>query len=276
VIDHSDPERRLVGIRVLESQPDLAHGLDDEQAALARKHVVAVLDTIEQGPWSPADAYEESPGSIGLLVIDGVVARDLRIAGRWCSELLGPGDLLRPWDHDEGAAASLASDSAWTVLERTRVAVLDERFARVACRWPQLMAGLVSRTLRRSRWMAIMLAISNLTRVDERVVAVMWHLADRWGHVTPDGVVVPVPLTHEMIGKLVGAHRPSVTSALGELGRSGVLERRGDGWLLHGEPPGRLRAENGAPAARPRAARSLSIDPTVVAALPSLAAGMLG
>jgi CRP/FNR family transcriptional regulator, cyclic AMP receptor protein len=263
----SDPGRRLVGIRVLESQPDLAQGLDDEQAALARKHVVAVLDSVPQGPWEPAQRYQESPGSIGLLVIDGLVARDLRIAGRWCSELLGPGDLLRPWDHVDGANESVASDSSWTVLEPLRVAVLDERFARVACRWPQLMAGIVSRTLRRSRWMTIMLGISNLTRVDERVVAVMWHLADRWGHVTTEGVVVPVPLTHEMIGRLVGAHRPSVTSALGELSREGVLERREGGWLLNREPPERLQST---------ARRVAALDPTLLAGLPVLAASVLG
>jgi CRP/FNR family cyclic AMP-dependent transcriptional regulator len=277
VIAQPDPDRRLVGIRVLEAQPDLAQGLDAEQAALARRHVVAVLDTVETGSWSPADEYEESPGSIGLLVIDGIVARDLRIAGRWCSELLGPGDLLRPWDHADGEGDSVASDSCWTVLDRMRVAVLDERFARVACRWPQLMAGLVSRTLRRSRWMTVMLGISNLTRVDDRVVAVMWHLADRWGRVTPEGVVVPVPLTHEMLGKLVGAHRPSVTSALGELGREGIVERRDDGWLLHGPPPERLRdedSENGSSSASAR--RSLSVDPTMFAALPVLATSVLG
>jgi len=272
VIAQPDPGRRLVGIRVLESQPDLAQGLDEEQAALARRHVVAVLDSVEQGPWDPAAAYDETPGSLGLLVIDGIVARDLRIAGRWCSELLGPGDLLRPWDHVDSDIASVASDSCWTVLEPTRVAVLDERFARVACRWPQLMAGLVSRTLRRSRWMTIMLGISNLTRVDERVTAVMWHLADRWGHVTPDGVVVPVPLTHEMIGKLVGAHRPSVTSALGELTRDGVLERRDGGWLLHGEPPERLRVQPSNAGSR----RAASFDPGVLAALPALASSVLG
>jgi len=267
VIAQPDPGRRLVGIRVLESQPDLLQGLDEEQAALARRHVVAVLDSVEQGPWEPAPAYEESPGAIGLLVIDGIVARDLCIAGRWCSELLGPGDLLRPWDHLENAGETIASDSAWTVLEPMRVAVLDERFARVACRWPQLMAGLVSRTLRRSRWMTIMLGISNLTRVDERVVTVMWHLADRWGHVTPEGVVVPVPLTHEMIGRLVGAHRPSVTSALGELGRDGVLERREDGWLLHRQPEERQQGGG--------RGKIASLDPTLLAGLPALAASVL-
>jgi hypothetical protein len=230
-----EPDRQAAGIRVIEAQPDLVEGLDPEQAALARRHAVAVLETVEAGPWTPA--FAATPASIGLLVIDGMLARDVRIAGRWASELLGPGDLLRPWDHDDGATASIACTSTWNVLERARLAVLDERFARIVGRWPQVTAALLSRTIRRSRVMAIMLAISNLTRVDERIVAVMWHLADRWGHVTPDGVVVPVPLTHEMIGKLVGAHRPSVTSALGELQKRGTLTRRDHGWLLHGEPP---------------------------------------
>ena len=272
----TDAERPLVGIRVLEAQPELVEGLDEEQAELARRHLVAVLDAIEPGPWRPAERYGQSPAAIGLLVIDGVFARDLTIAGRSCSELLGAGDLLRPWDHDDDGAGgeSLHSAAAWTVLEPARIAVLDERFARVACRWPQLVAGLVSRTLRRSRWMAILLAISNMTRVDERVEALMWHLADRWGHVTPDGVVVPVPLTHELIGRLVGAHRPSVTSALGELQRAGVLSRREQGgWLLSGEPPARLTRDGDGDGG---ASRAISIDPTLAASLPALAASVLG
>ena len=237
-----DSERRPAGIRVLEAQPDLIEGLDEEQAALARKHAVAALDTLEPGAWEPAGRYDESPGSLGLLVIDGMLTRDVLVAGRACSELLGPGDLLRPWDFEDGAGESVSWSSEWTVLETTRVAVLDERFAHIAGRWPPLVAGLICRTLRRSRWMGLLLAISNLTRVDERVEALMWHLADRWGHVTPEGVVVPVPLTHEMIGRLVGAHRPSVTSALGELQRAGTVSRREDGWLLSSEPPARLSA----------------------------------
>ena len=237
-----DSGPRPVGVRVLEAQPDLIEGLDEEQAALARKHAVAVLDTLEPGAWEPLSRYEERPGSIGLLIIDGMLVRDLRLGGRACSELLGPGDLLRPWDFEDGAGETVQWASEWTVLQTTRIAVLDERFATVACRWPQLVAGLVSRTLRRTRWMAILLAISNLTRVDERIEALLWHLADRWGHVTPDGVVVPVPLTHEMIGRLVGAHRPSVTSALGELQRADTVSRHDDGWVLNSEPPARLSA----------------------------------
>jgi CRP/FNR family transcriptional regulator, cyclic AMP receptor protein len=273
VLEPADSDRRVVGIRVLEAQPDLAEELDEEQRALARRHLVAVLEDVEPGRWEPDEDFAHGPGAFGLLVIDGVLARDLAISGRSCSELLGPGDLLRPWDQDDAEGASVQSSSGWTVLEPTRFAILDDRFARVACRWPPLVAKLMGRTLRRSRWLAILLAISNLTRVDERVVGLMWHLADRWGHVTAEGVVVPVALTHDLIGRLVGAHRPSVTSALGELQRAGVLERReSGGWLLHGPPPVGLSAEgetNGG------ARAGITIDPGLFAAIQAIAAGML-
>jgi CRP/FNR family cyclic AMP-dependent transcriptional regulator len=230
-------ERRAVGIRLLEAQPDLADGLSPEDEARARRHVVALLDTLDPGPWEPTDRYGHDPAFLGLLVIDGMIARDVELGGRRCSELLGPGDLLRPLDYDEGELSSVPSESAWNVLEPTRVAVLDGRFARVACGYPELVARLIGRTLRRSRWLAILLTISSMPRVDARVQALLWHLADRWGHVTLDGVVVPAPLTHDMIGRLVGAHRPSVTTALSELSREGRISRLPQGWLLRGDPP---------------------------------------
>src|SRR3954468_16652902 len=238
-------ERRAVGIRLLEAQPDLAEGLSPEEEADARRHVVAVLEDVPAGTWEPGSRHALDPAFIGLLVIEGTLSRDVEIGGRRCSELLGPGDLLRPWDYDEGDATSVPTESAWTVLEPSRLAVLDGRFARVACRYPELMARLIGRTLRRSRWLAILLTISSMPRVDARVLALFWHLADRWGRVTLDGVVVPVRLTHDMIGRLVGAHRPSVTTALSELARAERISRLPHGWLLRGEPPSAAAPQNG-------------------------------
>jgi CRP/FNR family cyclic AMP-dependent transcriptional regulator len=261
------PEPEPFRLPLLEADPDLSGDLGGDRYREALRRLAVAVLPLRRGPWFPSRtgvAGGEPP--FGMLVLEGLLVREATVGDHPCAELLGPGDLLRPWDYADGAGESVASDSSWTVLEPMRVAILDDRFARVACRWPQLMAGLVSRTLRRSRWMTIMLGISNLTRVDQRVVAIMWHLADRWGHVTPDGVVVPVPLTHEMIGRLVGAHRPSVTSALGELNRDGVLERRDDGWLLRREPPDLNGGGRKVPA----------VDPTFLASLPALAAGVLG
>ncbi|MEA2436615.1 MAG: family transcriptional regulator, cyclic receptor protein [Thermoleophilaceae bacterium] len=263
-----------MGIRLLEAQPDLAEGLSPEDEAEARRHVVAVLDSVDPGPWEPAEGYTLEPAFLGLLVVDGMVSRDVELGGRRCSELLGPGDLLRPWDYDEGATASVPSESTWTVLEPSRLAVLDARFARVACRYPELVAKLIGRTLRRSRWLAILLTISSMPRVDARVQALFWHLADRWGRVTLDGVVVPVRLTHDMIGRLVGAHRPSVTTALSELSRAGRISRLPDGWLLRGDPPSAAIARP-TPAPRRAQAALRAVDAaSVLSVLP--AAGLLG
>ena len=259
-------ERKAVGIRLLEAQPDLADGLSPEDEAQARRHVVALLDSVEPGPWDPASRYPTDAAFFGLLVVDGMISRDVELGGRRCSELLGPGDLLRPWDYDDGSAASVPSESAWSVLEPTRVAVLDGRFARVACRYPELVAGLIGRTLRRSRWLAILLTISSMPRVDARVLALFWHLADRWGRVTLDGVVVPVRLTHDMVGRLVGAHRPSVTTALSELTRAERISRLPHGWLLRGDPPSAAAPQPD----RRRSALLRSIDAaSLLAALPA-------
>jgi CRP/FNR family cyclic AMP-dependent transcriptional regulator len=226
-----------VGIRLLEAQPDLGEGLSPGEEADARRHLVAALEDVPPGPWDPGTRHSRDPAFMGLLVVEGMLSRDVELGGRRCSELLGPGDLLRPWDYDETDASSLPAESAWTVLEPARLAVLDGRFARVACRYPELVARLIGRTLRRSRWLSILLTISSMPRVDARVQSLFWHLADRWGRVTLEGVVVPVRLTHEMIGRLVGAHRPSVTTALSELARSGRIARIPEGWLLRGDPP---------------------------------------
>jgi len=46
---------------------------------------------------------------------------------------------------------------------------------------------------------------------------------------------------------MVGARRPSVTTALGQLMARGEIQRRDDGeWVLKGTPPA-LREERGAP-----------------------------
>jgi DNA-binding GntR family transcriptional regulator len=77
----------------------------------------------------------------------------------------------------------------------------------------------------------------------------LWYLADRWGRVTPDGVIVPLRLTHETLARLVGAQRPSVTTAIRQLEEEGHLRRTPDRlWLLCGDPPERMARQAAAEA----------------------------
>ena len=154
----------------------------------------------------------------------------------------------------------------WSVLSPSTFAVLDRRFAAELARWPEVTAALFDRLSERSLRLATTQAISQLTRVDRRLKALFWHLAERWGRVSGDGVIVPLALTHRILGQLVGARRPTVSTALGELAERGELTRRADGsWLLRGEPPdasalGRRRALAGRPGDLMRPMRRFSSE----------------
>ena len=75
--------------------------------------------------------------------------------------------------------------------------------------------------------------MTHLPRAYARLLILFWLLAERWGRVARDGVHVTLPLTHEVLAMLVGAHRPTVTIALQRLTRAGLLTReRPDRWLL--------------------------------------------
>ena len=79
-------------------------------------------------------------------------------------------------------------------------------------------------------------AIAGLPRVEDRVLALFWELADRWGVVRPEGVVIRLKLTHEFIGRLIAAKRPTVSLALMSLAEDGLVTRDGDGgWTLSHE-----------------------------------------
>jgi CRP-like cAMP-binding protein len=98
----------------------------------------------------------------------------------------------------------------------------------------------MARTVQRSRHLAVNLAIVHQARVDVRLHMMLWYLAGRWGRVRGDGIAVPIRLTHAVLADLVAARRPTVTSALTDLAKQGLVRPVDDGWLLAGEPPGEL------------------------------------
>ena len=148
---------------------------------------------------------------------------------------------MRPWQWDD-EGSHVQAEVGWTVLDPSRLAVLDHRLVLRINPWPQLGVELFNRGTRRAHHLAVALAISHHPRTDDRLLLTLWHLAERWGRVTPAGILVPLPLSHQRLADIVGAHRPSVTTAMGELTRAGALDRRADGaWVLHGPPPESLR-----------------------------------
>jgi CRP/FNR family cyclic AMP-dependent transcriptional regulator len=130
---------------------------------------------------------------------------------------------------------TLFAEPGWDVLENARLAILDRRFAARISPWPEIAAALVARAIDRARMLAFQHVASHIPGLEGRLLAVMWAFADRWGRVTPQGVSIPLRLTHATLAELVGASRPSVSTAVARLARGGALNRTPGGWILDRE-----------------------------------------
>ena len=227
-------------ISIVDADPELAEQLDETEREHARREALTRVRSLSIGEWDAASAVQPDIHHRGFLVIDGLLSREVEVLDRRCIELIGPGDVLRPWSWDE-EGAHVHAEVGWSVLEPTRLAVLDHGLVRRMNPWPALGVELFARGTRRAHHLAVVLAIAHHPRVDDRLLLTLWHLAERWGRVRPEGIAVPLPLSHQRLADLVGAHRPSVTTAMGELARSGAVSRSGSIWILHGSPPAKLR-----------------------------------
>jgi CRP/FNR family cyclic AMP-dependent transcriptional regulator len=229
-------EHRIASL--LELDPDLGQLLEGQRLAAAHRDLRVAVHALDAGPWEAHGLSDTSPEHIGLLVLDGVIAREVLVSDTVSTELLGPGDVVRPWRLQEYATL-LRHSVRWNVLSRTRIALLDRRMAVHLASFPEVNAAIIDRVNERALRLAVTQAISQLNRVDRRLLALFWHLAERWGRMTGDGVALPMTLSHRMLGQLIGARRPTVSTALGELAKAGEVVRRDDGtWLLTGTPVG--------------------------------------
>jgi CRP/FNR family transcriptional regulator, cyclic AMP receptor protein len=223
---------------VLREDPELAEPIE------AGRREQAIQECTAPEVWVPpgnraADGPLFTDTGIGLLVLEGVLIRRVGINEHRGAEVLGNGDLLRPWQ-GEPESSTLPLTAGWLVVQPARFAVLDERFVDHVGRFPELAVSLVDRAVQRSRNLMVNMAIVHQARVDVRLHLLLWHLAGRWGTVRSIGTVLPLRLTHDVLADLVAARRPTVTTALSELARRGLVRWEVDAWVLTGEAPGEL------------------------------------
>jgi CRP/FNR family cyclic AMP-dependent transcriptional regulator len=224
---------------VLLADPALADAIPAERRGQAIDSFLVREASIPVGRWHGAPLADLG-GGLGMLVLDGLLIRRVGIGGRFGAELLGAGDLLQPWvKEDESPTLSLSI--AWRVLQSSKLAILDHQFTSRLGTYPELASALIGRAIGRSRSLAVNIAIVHQARVDVRVRMLLWYFAGRWGRVGPEGIALPLRLTHAVLGELTAARRPTVTSALTQLAKRDLVVPTGTGWLLKGDPPGELR-----------------------------------
>ena len=216
------PERPAGRIPLLDVDPDLGNGERSPRLNVA-------VFRFPTGPLPPAPEFaDERP--LGYLVLKGLLLYEAAVCGRAAAELIGPGEIVRP--ASQYASGTIATHASWSVLAPALLAdlsSLDHEHAGV------VMASLACRAADRAERAAVERSICSHVRVDVRVLAYLWHLADRFGVVVPGGVRLELPLTHAIVARLVGARRPTVTTALQRLIQLGYLAREGRAFRLIGD-----------------------------------------
>jgi CRP/FNR family transcriptional regulator, cyclic AMP receptor protein len=228
-------------VALLRVDQRLRGAVPEDEQGLAERIVVVPAHELSAGRWSPEVALGDGARPFAVLLLRGMVTHEITVAGRRSANLLGPGDLFRPWRDGD---ASVPYEARWTATHGTEIAVLDGRFVMATRRWPRLSTVVYDRLAEQLEAAAVRAAIVGLPRVEERVLALFWQLADHWGIVTADGVVVRLALTHAAIGRLVAARRPTVSLALHALADAGLLWRGAtDDWVLARDSRATLAAD---------------------------------
>jgi CRP/FNR family transcriptional regulator, cyclic AMP receptor protein len=224
-------------VRVLDEDPDLGRYLSGRALELASSAAVAPLLRVAVGPTTFLIDESATHAHLGLLVLDGLIARHVSFGQIGANDFLGPGDLLRPW-LNRGDSAEVMQVT-WEALGPSRLAALDQDFANRTRAWPEIATALLDRAAERCDSQALQAALHQTRRVEDRVLLALWHFAGRWGQVGPEGRIVSLRnITRELLARFVGARRQSVSTAIGQLAAAGTIRRLPDGSLvLPREPP---------------------------------------
>ncbi|MEO8967321.1 MAG: helix-turn-helix domain-containing protein [Solirubrobacteraceae bacterium] len=231
-----DEATQIEMVHVLEQDPALGRHLPPGARYQANSAAVAPVLSLARGVRSFVSDEPPPRGHLGLLILDGLIALHVTFGQIGATEFLGPCDVLRPWAMSETVDVA---EACWETLTPVRLAVLDREFATRVRPWPEMAAALFDRYTERLASQLLYFALRQAKRVDDRVLVTLWHFAVRWGQVSAEGRIVPLPnITGESLGNIVGARRQSVSTALGALVNRGAIQRRSDGsWLIRTKPP---------------------------------------
>ena len=224
--------RHLRSAALLDLVPQLGEELSAEDWTEARARSLVQVEPYAEGAWTPHVTRRTGRPATGLLIATGLLVREVEVAGRVFAELLGEGDLIYPWA--PRTEASLP-EGRWRALIAGELAVIDEALIGRLAQYPAVAGGLARLGTMRGRFLAVLAVTRRLRRVEDRLILLFGLLAERWGRVTPAGVVVRLPLSHELLARLVGTRRQAVTTALRGLREQGLIVQVRREWRLSPE-----------------------------------------
>jgi CRP/FNR family cyclic AMP-dependent transcriptional regulator len=232
---------------LLDQDPDLGRYVPPARLVVVTAALVVRTVSLSAGPWNPADGAGDEDAPPGALLLTGVMSKDVCIPGGRAAEILGPGDIIDAAEilHENEFVDATVT---WSAVEPSTIAVIDVPFMLRLLECPEVARALLERAAERTARLGLIRAATHVGRVEDRLLALMWQLAERHGRVGSEGLILPIRLRHRVLGDLVGAGRSTVTLALGALERRAAIARRIEGgWVLLARPdaaiaPGTRRA----------------------------------
>lgn len=197
--------------------------------ALGSRRLVARVAHLPAGPFDPEALLDDPSEALGLVLLEGLAVVQVSAGRAPIGWLVGADDVVRPWEMRE---ASLLRSASWLALLPLRIALLDGDFAHRASGLGSVADALLAKLAQTSHWLFAKSLVTGTSVIEERLLLLFALLGERWGKATSAGVVVATPLTHQVLATLIGARRPSVSTALRELSGAGLLRRIDEGWLL--------------------------------------------
>ena len=193
--------------------------------------LVDLADGLPQLRLGPGDALDRGAlrGTALVLVSDGLVVVRTTFPGstrRMITCHAGAGSLVLPPENGEVLFA-LTDAALVPISPHVRDEMLSSRES------ARLLADGLEETLRQKQ--GTIVSLSRLHHVD-RVREKLIELAREHGRVGRDGIRLDFPLTHDLLGEMVGSARETVTRALDELQREGFVVRRGRIYSVKLEP----------------------------------------
>lgn len=171
-----------------------------------------------------AGAVARIPPETALLVVEeGVVLVRGSLGGRTTAiTIAGPGEVIPPPAGTEALQA--ATPAVLRVVGERELGALLANPAEA--RW--LFDGVASALRDRQDSLAQVAAATHADRLEAKLI----QLARKHGRVTPRGIRIDVPLTHQLLAESIGAARETVTVALRELRERGLVVREGRAYLV--------------------------------------------
>ncbi len=156
----------------------------------------------------------------GLVVLRSTVPGSAR---RTITCHAGPGALVLPPSGGEELVG--LSDATIRVISASERARLLE-----SAEGATVLLDALAETLRQKQ-----VTIANLGRLPhvDRIRETLIELARAHGRVGTEGIRLDFPLTHDLLGEMTGSARETVTRALDQLQREGLVVRRGRTYSLH-------------------------------------------